>query len=157
MKLRAQASQTLPGSRHEVFDFATNNATYERTLNRSLGPIAGLERAEMHMGHRLQAGALRSIVMKDGTTIEETILVHDPPRRHQYRWTEGARPPASWMLKSATGTWDFSGTDGRTRVDWTYEFELKSPIFYPLAAIMRVLFQRWMALGLDAMRATLER
>ena len=157
MKLQAKASRVLQGSCQEVFDFATNNATYERTLNRKLGPIAGIERAEMHMGHRLEAGAARSIVMNDGTRIEETILEHDPPRRHRYRWTEGPKPPTAWIVKSGTGTWDFTPTDGGTRVDWTYEFELTSPLFYPLGKLMLAFFQRWMALGLDAMRATRER
>lgn len=157
MKLSAKASQILPGSRQEVFEFATSNATYERTLNRSLGPIPGIERAEMHIGHRLEAGALRTLFMKDGAQLEETILAHEPPSLHQYRWTAAPSPPASWMLRSGTGTWRFSPAEAGTRIDWTYEFELKSPLFYPLAAAMLPLFRRWMALGLESMRAARER
>ena len=152
MKLTAQTSTVIAGPRQDVFDYATNNDTYERRLNQAFGPVAGIAKAEMVEGHTLQTGALRNIHMKDGSVVAETITEHNPPNCHQYEWTTGPKPPASWMVRRGIGTWNFSEVDGGTRVDWTYDFELRSPLAYPMALGMVAMFRRWMEKGLASMR-----
>jgi uncharacterized protein YndB with AHSA1/START domain len=154
MKLCTTASITVAKPRAQVFEFCTKNDTFERLL-RPLGPIAGIRKAELHAGQTLQPGARRTITMTDGSVLEEEVLDYTPPSRHRYRWTEGVKPPFSWLVKSGTGCWDFSEIDGGTRVDWSYVFELRSPLAYPLARPIIPLFRRWLMKGLEAIAAEL--
>lgn len=157
MKLSTAASITIAKPRQQVFDFCTNNDTFERLL-RPLGPIAGIAKAELRDGQTLRTGARRTITMTDKTVLEEEILDYTPPTRHEYRWSEGVKPPFSWLVRSGTGCWDFSETQaGRgTRVEWSYVFELRSALAYPLALPIVPLFRRWLQQGLDAIAAEME-
>ncbi len=149
MELSTETSIVIPRPRGEVFDFCTNDDNTARTL-RPLGPIAGVAKIQMHEGQSLETGAHRTITLTDGVTLEEEILDYTRPTRHQYRWVGGIKPPFSWLVRSGTGCWDFSEVNGDTRVDWSYVFELRSALAYPLALPVISLFKRWMAQGLGA-------
>lgn len=151
MKMQACAETVLRGAPHEVFEFATDNDTYERLLGSSLGPVGGIRRSDAEWP--LEAGSIRTIVTTNGETLVETILEHTPPERHAYCWSGGLNAPARWFVRSGTGTWVFSEDGQGTRVVWTYEFDIRSVVFYPLAAFMTFFFRRWMQRGLGAMRA----
>lgn len=157
MKLSTAASITIAKPRPQVFDFCTKNDTFERLL-RPLGPIAGIAKAEFREGQMLRTGARRSITMTDGTVLEERILDYAPPKRHQYQWEEGVKPPFSWLVRSGTGCWDFSEVQdgGGTRVNWSYVFELRSTLAYPFALPILPLFRRWLQRGLDAIASEME-
>ena len=152
MNLNTAASIVMPGSREEVFDFACANETFERNL-RPHGLIAGVEKAEMFEGQALAADSWRRISLTDGVVIEELILDYDRPTKHRYRWTGGLKAPNSWLVRSGEGCWDFSEVSGGTRIDWSYVFELTSPLAYPLALVARASYKSWMNHGLEAMRA----
>lgn len=154
MNITTSASIDIPRPREEVFAFSCANDTYERHL-RPLGPIAGIDKAEMFEGQPLAAGSWRRISMTDGSTLEEEVLDYAPPTLHRYRWTEGIKPPFAWLVKSGTGRWDFTEIDGGTRVDWGYVFELKSPLFYPLLLLIVPLFRTWLKQGLSSIRSEL--
>ncbi len=149
MKLSTQTSIVFPKPREEVFDFCTDDENTARTL-RPLGPIAGVARVEMHEGQSLETGAHRTITMTDGVALVEEILDYTRPSRHQYRWVGGIKPPFAWLVRSGTGCWEFSEVSDGTRVVWSYVFELRSPLAYPLALPIISLFKRWMAQGLGA-------
>ena len=91
--------------------------------------------------------------MTDGSVFEEVILAYEPPRRHRYGWEGGAKFPFSLLVRSGTGTWDFAEAEGGTRIVWSYEFGLTSPLGYPLAWPIARMFRGWMQQGLDAIRA----
>jgi hypothetical protein len=109
----------------------------------------------MFEGHALAEGSWRRISLTDGSVIDEVILDYDPPVKHRYRWTEGIKPPFSFLVRSGTGCWDFSEVDGGTRIDWSYVFELKSPLAYPALLLIVPLFRGWLKQGLEAIRSEL--
>jgi hypothetical protein len=154
MNISTSASIVIPRPRPEVFAFACDNATYEQTL-RPRGLIAGIDKADMFEGHALAEGSWRRISLTDGSVIDEVILDYDPPVKHRYRWTEGIKPPFSFLVRSGTGCWDFSEVDGGTRIDWSYVFELKSPLAYPALLLIVPLFRGWLKQGLEAIRSEL--
>ncbi|MGB8332670.1 MAG: SRPBCC family protein [Polyangiales bacterium] len=154
MNISTSASVLIPRPREEVFARATDSTNTPETL-RPRGPFAGISKVEMLDGQALAKGARRRISMTDGTVLEEVILDYDPPVRHRYGWTGGAKPPFSFLVRSGTGCWDFSEVDGGTRIVWSYTFELTSPLAYPLAIPVVWLFKGWLQQGLDAIRAEL--
>jgi len=154
MDISTSTSVLVPRPRGEVFDFVITNETMERTL-RPRGPVAGVAKAEMFEGQALAEGSWRRITMTDGAVLEEIILDHDPPRKHRYRWTGGLKPPFSFLVRSGTGCFDFTEADGGTRIEWSYVFELTSPLAYPLAFVIVPLFRGWLTQGLEVMLAEL--
>lgn len=154
MNVSTSASVVIPLPREEVFAFCCRNDTYERNL-RPLGPVAGLRKVELFEGDALEAGGRRRITLTDGSVLEEVILEYEPPRRHRYRWTSGLKGPFALLVRSGTGCWDFAEVDGGTRVDWRYDFELKSPLFFPLALPIMPLFRAWLKKGLGSIRGEL--
>lgn len=155
MKIRSRAAVTIPRPRAEVYDFAVDNRSLARILGK-VGPIPGISGAEFLEGGSLVAGAHRRMSMTDGSVIDEEILEAERPRVHRYLWRRGPRPPFSWMVRSGEGCWNFSEASGGTEVQWTYTFELRSPLAYPFAApTVLLMFRRWMRIGLDRLRAEL--
>lgn len=152
--ISTSASVVIPRPRDEVFLHATDSSNAPEVL-RARGPFAGVASIELHEGHTLQKGALRDVIMTDGTVIEETIFEYDPPMRHAYGWTGGLKPPFSWVIRSGGGNWDFTEVDGGTRIVWTYTFGLTSPLAYPLVLPLAWLFKGWLQQGLDAIRANI--
>jgi hypothetical protein len=154
MEITVSTSIVIPRPREEVFAFACRNDTFERNL-RPRGLIAGIDKAEMFEGHALAEGSWRRISMTDGSVLEEVILDYTPPLKHRYRWTSGIKPPFSFLVRSGTGCWDFTEVGGGTRIDWSYVFELKSPLAYPFVLLIVPLFRGWLKQGLEAIRAEL--
>src|SRR5262249_44368140 len=131
---------------------AIDHATFARVL-RPLGPIPGITGVEMVDGAALVPGAQRRVAMTDGSVVLEEILDHAPPRRHRYCWLKPPAPPFSWLVRTGEGDWVFSPAGEGTDLEWTYSFELPSPLAAPLAAPVLLLFRRWMANGLERIRA----
>ena len=119
--------------------------------------IPGIKKCEMFEGHALAADSWRRVTLTDGVVLEEVILDYDRPDTHRYRWTGGLKAPNSWLVRSGEGCWDFSDADDGTRIDWSSEFELTSPLAYPFALVARVSYMSWMKHGLEAMRSELAR
>jgi uncharacterized protein YndB with AHSA1/START domain len=150
--ISTSASVLIPRPRAEVFAVATDSTNAAEVL-RSRGPFAGVTKVELHEGQTLATGARRRVSMTDGTVLEEVILDYDPPQRHRYGWTDGAKFPFSLLIRSGTGNWDFIEEESGTRIVWTYTFGLTSPLAYPLAIPIARLFKGWLQQGLDAIRA----
>jgi uncharacterized protein YndB with AHSA1/START domain len=149
MELRTRAAVNVPRPREQVYDFATTNEGLARVLKK-LGPIPGIASAEFVSGGGLVAGAQRNVSMTDGSVIEEEILEAERPRVHRYRWLRGLRPPFSLMVRTGEACWTFrDGERGGTDIEWTYVFQLRSPLAVPVAAPTIMLFRRWMQRGLD--------
>ena len=100
----------------------------------------------------MQRGARREIKLTDGAVLTEEILEHDVPTRHRYKWTSGLKPPFAWLVRSGEGTWTFSEVAEGTRIDWSYVFELRSPLAYPIAVPIIALFRRWQEKSLARVR-----
>ena len=152
MDISTSASVLVPRLREEVFAVATDSTNASQTL-RPRGPFAGITNVELYEGHTLAKGTKRRVTMTDGTVLDEVILDYEPPVRHRYGWTGGAKFPFSLLVRSGTGSWDFTEEEGGTRIVWTYTFGLTSPLAYPLAIPIIWLFKGWLQQGLEAVRA----
>ena len=155
MELRTRAAITVSRPREEVYDLAVSNETLARVLQR-LGPIPGIASARFVSGGSLVAGAQRNVSMTDGSVIEEEILEAERPHVHRYRWLRGLRPPFSLLVRTGEACWTFrDAAGGGTEIEWTYTFQLRSPLAAPVAAPTVMLFRRWMQRGLDRIGAEL--
>jgi hypothetical protein len=142
---------TIPGARETVFELATQSKTYERALL-PYGPIAGVVEVKLLEGRALQRGTLREARLTDGSVLIEEILEHDVPTRHRYKWTGGLKPPISWLLSSGEGAWTFSEVADGTRIEWSYDFELRTPLAYAIVPPMSALFRRYQKKALARIR-----
>lgn len=144
--ISTSASVVIPRPRDEVFAFATYSANAPSTI-RARGPYAGVRKIEMHEGQSLAKGSKRRIFMTDDSVLDETILEYDPPVNHRYAWTGGVKPPFSLLVRSGSGNWDFTETEGGTRIVWTYTFV--SDLRHRLSArhSNRLALQRMVATG----------
>jgi len=61
----------------------------------------------------------------------------------------------SWMARSGEGCREFRDASGGTRIDWSYEVELTTPLAHPIALIALASQGAWMKQGLAVMRADL--
>jgi hypothetical protein len=154
MRIKTSAAIEIARPREAVFDFACACETYVK-LFRSRGPIAGITMAEMIDGATLGAGARRRIELSDGAVLEEHVVVFDRPTRHVYRWDRGLRAPGKFITRAGEADWTFSEQRGGTRIDWTYTFDLTTPLVYPAALVMRGQFGRWMEQQLHAISASM--
>lgn len=144
MRMTARASVQIPKAADQVFDLTTSCDGFPRFIW-AYGPIPGITRAEMVGGRAPRTGAERHIHMTDGNVVEEELLVYDRPTRHRYRWLKPPAFPFSMIVRTAQGDWRFtSTTNGGTRIDWDYSFELTSALALPLAAPLMIIFRRWM-------------
>jgi hypothetical protein len=155
MNVSAAASVDIERPLREVFDFCTRNDTYEKHLRRR-GPVAGVAQVEFLAGDRLAAGGRRRVVLTDGSELEEVIIEHVPPTLHRYRWGKGLRGPFALLVRTGTGTWRFASDEERTRVEWGYDFELRSALAYPIALVIMPLFAGWLRQSLESIRDELE-
>ncbi len=151
MHITTKPAITVPRSRDIVFASAISNEMFKRTLL-AYGPIAGIADGIILDGQPLRQGVRRRITLTDGTILDEDILEHEVPTRHRYKWTSGLKPPFSWLVKSGEGTWTFSEVNDGTRIVWSYVFELRSVLGYPLATPIVGLFRRWQRKGLARIR-----
>jgi hypothetical protein len=156
MQIRVAAAVEVERPPGEVYDFAVAEASFPRLVH-ALGPIPGIVRVEMEGGRPLERGAHRRVTMSDGSEVLEEVLDAERPRRHRYRWLRPPAPPFNLLVRTGEGDWRFSPAGGGTRVDWTYTFDLTSPLVYPLAAAALALFRRWMQRALDRIPGELQR
>src|SRR5262245_9170014 len=156
MRVETSASTEVPRPLEATFDFATAADSFAKVLH-PLGPIPGIRGAEIVGGGEAKTGCRRLIYMSDGSTVDEELLAYDRPKRHRYRWASKPAFPFSLLVKAGEGDWHFSPEGAGTRIDWTYRFELTTPLVYPLGVLIVGLFRRWMEAGLAAIRVELSR
>jgi len=148
VQLEVHASRVIGAPTEKVFDFAVASENLPRIL-KVFGPIPGITSIEMLDGATLATGARRRVRMSDGSEIFEEVTALDRPRRHSYRWLNAPAPPFSLLVRRGEADWIFTASAQGTRIEWTYRFELTSPLAAPLAAVVMMLFKRWMQRGLE--------
>lgn len=153
MKLDSKASVEIGRPREQVFDIAVDAKKLPAIMKR-VGPIPGVSSVDME--GELRAGARRKANMSDGSVMGEEITVLERPRAYAYRWLNKPAAPFSLLVRGADSDWNFAETPGGSRVDWTYTFELTSPLAAPLAWAAIQLFGRWMRAALGELKAAAE-
>jgi len=118
------------------------------------GPIPGLRKIVLN--GPLAVGATRDLEDNAGVVLKERIDALEPGRRHAYTLS-GLQPPLAWLARAGHADWHFVPSNEGTRVVWTYDFELTSPLVLPLAWPLLQGFMRTAMLRcLDAMARELE-
>jgi hypothetical protein len=155
--IEARAQVQIAAPPEAVFDTGADYRAFARFIH-AYGPIPGIVSAQMHGGAAPAAGVHRDVHISDRSTLEEVILAFDRPSRHSYRWVRPPAGPLALVVRVGEGDWLFEPVQGgrATRLIWTYSFELTSPLAYPAALVLRVVFARWMQKNLDRLRALIE-
>lgn len=86
-------------------------------------------------------GATRICALLDKSEVSETYIQWSRPSAYAYEMTE-LKAPLSWMLKKATGTWEFTGVDGGVHIVWTYFGEWTNHLLWPLSKLLVSVFLR---------------
>ncbi|MBI3070611.1 MAG: SRPBCC family protein [Deltaproteobacteria bacterium] len=144
MDVTAAASIEIGKPIETVFDYAVTSENIPRIFV-GYGPIPAVVSATVRGDGILREGATRTIENSDGSVIDEAITALVRPTRQAYRLPGGFKKPFSFIVRSAEGNWVFSQTSTGTRVDWSFRFELTSPIARPFGwLLMRLFFQKAM-------------
>jgi ribosome-associated toxin RatA of RatAB toxin-antitoxin module len=118
------------------------------------GPIPGLRRVTLHAP--LAVGSTRELEDNDGLLLNERITALEPGSRHAYTLS-GLHPPLAWLVRSGHAEWTFAPLPEGTQVVWTYDFELTSPLAWPIASpLLHVCMRGAMQRCLDAISRALE-
>ena len=86
-------------------------------------------------------GSTRQLTSADGSRLTERIVAWEPPRLHRYVLS-GFASPLAWLVRAGTAQWQLTERDGGTFVQWTYDFELTTPLVWPIAAPLLKLFMQ---------------
>ncbi|MEI8256985.1 MAG: SRPBCC family protein, partial [Deltaproteobacteria bacterium] len=117
------------------------------------GPIPGVRKAYVVGGGETRLGAVRRLVMTDGTPLDEEITAFEAPRKMAYT-LKGFRGPLAAITERCEGQWVFSPLGSGTRVSWTFTAHLRSPLVAPAAAlVLKVFMKRAMESSLAALRS----
>ena len=154
-RIRARASITIARSREDVFDYVIAPDTIAEVFH-GHGPIPGATKAEMVSDGGMCKGATRRVYNSDGSVIDEDIVDLERPRLQSYRLKSGMRFPFTMLVRSAGGQWDLSEDGDRTRIDWTFTFDLTTPYVWPIAVGIKRDFGTAMRKALECMRDNLE-
>jgi uncharacterized protein YndB with AHSA1/START domain len=155
MNVRTRAEIHVARSPEEVFDFVVEPSHFPRWL-RTVAPIPGVTEVEPLDPGPQRVGSRRRITTSDGGVVVEEVLALDRPERHGYRWKK-PKLPFSLLVKSGEGSWRFTPEKGGTRVEWTYTFELTTPLVYLHAKLVVLAFRRWMQRNLARIEREIDR
>lgn len=157
MDLVLRETVTIAAPRERVFAFVTAPDAPARTF-RGKGPIPGAVRSTVAGGGALRVGAIRTVESSDGSVVDEEIVELVPAERQGYRLVRGIGRPLRWLVRGAGGAWTFADADADagTEVTWTFTFALRSPLLWPIAALIGRAFRGAMRDCLAETRRLLE-
>jgi hypothetical protein len=116
-------------------------------LGRRYGAIPGIREVRDQEGDWSTVGETRTIVLGDGTTMHETLLVVDPPAEFGYR-IDRMSGPLSALVTEMRGRWTFLPAGTGTRITWTLSLDPRPP----LGPLSMPLFTRmWKGFGRQAL------
>jgi Polyketide cyclase / dehydrase and lipid transport len=98
---------------------------------RRWGPIPGVTGTRALTGPWDAPGSERTVLLADGSTARERVVVWERPRRFEYR-VDRFTSPLGRLADQATGRWEFSPSAGGSSFRWTYVFEPRGRLAAPL-------------------------
>ena len=116
------ASAELAATPQSAFD-ALVDAPLEDLLGDRSGPIPPVRECRGQVGSWGQAGQTRTIVLGDGGTVLETLLVADRAAAdYRYRLTEITGPMKA-LARAVDGRFSFEPAAGGTTATWTWTIQ----------------------------------
>ena len=153
MNIRLRAQRRIAASADAVYALAIDAQRFPAVFT-GYGPIPGLRRITLHGDPAV--GTTRDVEDNAGVVMRERIDALEPGRRHAYTLS-GLKPPFAWLVRVGHADWTFAPAGNATDVAFGYEFELTSPLAWPLAApLLRVFMRGAMQRCLDGMARALE-
>jgi hypothetical protein len=121
-----------------VFALSVDPARFPSMFT-GMGPIPAL--VSITPDSPSAVGSTRQLVSADRSRLTERIVAWEPPRLHRYV-LGGFAAPLAWLVRAGTAEWRLAERDGGTSVQWTYDFELGTPLAWPLAAPLLKIFMQ---------------
>ncbi len=124
----------FPAPLDQAFEVVTAEDVVPKLL-KGFGPIPAVVGTTARHGTWDRVGSHRVIQLADGGTVREELTGFDRPWSFDYRVTEFS-PPFSAIVARARGQWTLEEAPGGTRIRWTYAFEPRSLLAYPLLLLI---------------------
>jgi Polyketide cyclase / dehydrase and lipid transport len=103
-----------------VYDVVVAEDVLPKVLHR-WGPIPAVTGTRDLTGPWDTPGSSRTVLLGDGSTARETVLVWERPRRFEYR-VESFTNPLGRLIDHAVGAWEFATAGQGSTFRWTYTF-----------------------------------
>lgn len=127
-----------------LFDVVVAEDVLPKVLRR-WGPIPAVVGTRERTGPWNVPGSERTVLLADGGTAREQVLVWERPRRFEYR-VDRFTSPLGRLADHAIGSWTFSDTQSGSAFRWVYSFQSRGRLAtIPLAALVRVGWSRYMS------------
>ena len=140
----------------QVFDLAGDYRNFPRTIAKT-ALVPGVVSAEPLPGSPERGlGSRRRLALTDGSFMEEEVIAFERPREHTYRWLKAPPMPIALIVRGAQGSWRFTPDPRGTRIEWSYRFELTSPLALPFALPLVAAFRAWMNNSAGCVQALLK-
>jgi len=152
---KARATMSIARSRADVFAYLTRPDTIPEVFH-GHGLIPGATQAELVSTGGMRKGAVRQVTNSDGSVIEEEITELEAPSKQSYMLRRGMRFPFSALVRRAGGDWTVREEGDGAHIEWTFTFELTTPLLWPIVAPLRRDFQIAMRKALLRKREILE-
>jgi hypothetical protein len=107
-------------TREGLFDVVVAEDVLPKVLHR-WGPIPGVQATRDLTGPWNTPGSERTVVLGDGNTARERVLIWERPRKFEYRVSE-ITGPFGRLVDHAVGSWVFTETFHGSSFEWTYTF-----------------------------------
>lgn len=154
MNILLHAQRRIAASAEAVYALAIDAQRFPAVFT-GFGPIPGLRRITLHAEPAV--GTTRDVEDNAGVVMHERIDALEPARRHAYTLS-GLKPPFAWLVRVGHADWTFAPAgNAATDVVFSYNFELTSPVAWPLASpLLHVFMHGAMQRCLDGMARALE-
>ncbi len=111
---------------------------------RRWGPIPAVIGTRDLTGPWNEPGSQRTVLLEDGNSARERVLVWQRPWQFEYR-VDQITGPLGRLVDHASGRWDFVATEQGSRFRWTYAFRPRSRVATPaLTVLAKTAWARYM-------------
>lgn len=154
MKMRSVTTSVLIAApRPRVFRVAAEEDALPRFFRGALLIIPSIE--SMTTESPCREGALRQVVLGDGSRIVERVVAWEPPRFHSYEAKE-KNPLQALLFAELSASFTFEEEGDGTKVTWTYSLVPRSVFLTPVVSLVLFAFAKAQRRCLDALKEELE-
>jgi hypothetical protein len=119
-------SRELGAGVEATFDVVVAEDVLPKVLHR-WGPVPGVRGTRGLTGPWDAPGSSRTVLLEDGNTAREQLLVWERPARFEYR-VDQLTSALGLLIDHALGSWEFGSAAGGSWFRWTYAFVGRGPV-----------------------------
>ena len=156
MQIQTNAQVTINDSIESVFDISTDCQNLPKFFT-GYKAIPAIVSAKTFDGLPLHKGSTRIVNNSDGSSVEEIIVEVRRPTIQKYQLIKGLKPPFSWLVSIASGSWLYETIDTRTKITWEFNFEVRNIFAYWIFLLLvKNPFQRSQEICLENIKSYIE-